>query len=238
MSADGADEQNRARGVLGVFTKEEPAGRDQETQHLLKLSLGFTPPTGDAETSTLPSRAPRAARRARAAPAGSATPSEGAAQPYGPPRLGLPGEQSSPRTRLGQAKTTLQPRQLLFSQPEDEEGDRPRRQDSGRTALRGAVPRASPAGEAAAKPGAQSGERQTHGFPHPRHASASAQQLGVVGPVCSLRGEAARAKRSALARTRWRNSVRFHFPSAYSLAKRGLVDRKQWKFLRFLQGKG
>lgn len=80
------------------------------------------------------------------------------------------------------------PRQLLFSQPEDKEGDCPRRQDSGRTPLRGAVPRASPAGEVAAEPGAQSAERQTHGFPRPRHASASASSWGWWVPFARCGG--------------------------------------------------
>lgn len=38
--------------------------------------------------------------------------------------------------------------------------------------------------------------------------------------------EAARVNCSEQARTRWRNSVHFHFLSTYSLVKRGLVYRK------------
>lgn len=122
----------------------------------------------------------------------------------------------------------------------------PRRQDSSRTPLGGAdasgerFPGPAPWERQPLMPGLRRENRQsqTYCFPHLRYTSALAQQLGIAGSVCLLEGKAARAKRSALARTRWRNSVRFHFLSAYSLAKRGLVDRKQWKFLGFLQGKG
>lgn len=54
-------------------------------------------------------------------------------------------------------------------------------------------------------------------------------QTAWVHEFCLFIGEgeeAARVNCSELARTRWRNSVRFHFLSTYSLVKRGLVYRK------------
>lgn len=73
---------------------------------------------------------------------------------------------------------------------------------------------------------------------HFRYTLASAKQLGFMGFVCLLEGGGTQVSCSELARTRWRNSVHFHFLSTYSLVKRGLAYRKQWKFLRFLKGKG
>lgn len=81
-------------------------------------------------------------------------------------------------------------------------------------------------------------KNQTSCFPHFRYTSASSRQLGITDFVCLLEEEAPRVNCSQSARTRWRNSVHFNFLSTYSLVKRGLVYRKQWKFLRFLKGKG
>lgn len=73
---------------------------------------------------------------------------------------------------------------------------------------------------------------------HFRYTLASAKQLGFMGFVCLLEGGGTQVSCSELARTRWRNSVHFPFLSTYSLVKGGLAYRKQWKFLRFLKGKG